>query len=91
MQFKFSSGNRCVANYNFHPFTIYNITLPETVTYEIIYKLLNEYQMNIANNMTLWIKEDVQITPSHLQTERPETTTKGETLMVDYPSMKYRI
>ena len=70
---------------------VYNITLPETVTYEIMYNLLNEYQMNIVNNITTWIKEDVQIIPTHLQTERPDTTTKGETLVADYPSMKYNI
>ena len=70
---------------------IYNITLPENVTYERIYNILNEYQMNIVNNMTVWIQEDVQISPSHLQTERPDSTTQAEALVVDYPSMNYYV
>ena len=41
--------------------------------------------------MTQWIKEDAQITPSHLQTERPETTTNGEAIIVEHSSMNCMI
>ena len=33
--------------------------------------------------MTEWIKDDIQIKEADLETEQPETTTKGEMIVAD--------
>ena len=70
--------NRCTASYHYHPLLVYNLTLPEEVTYDIIYGLINEYQLNIVNNMTQWIEEDTNMIPNDLTTELPDTTTDSD-------------
>ena len=70
--------NRCNASYRYHPLLVYNLTLPEEVTYDIIYGLINEYQLNIVNNMTQWIKDDTNMIPNDLTTEPPDTTTEDD-------------
>ena len=39
--------------------------------------------MDMVNNITEWIKDDIQIKEAHLETEQPETTTKGEMIVAD--------
>ena len=70
--------NRCTASYHYHPLLVYNLTLPEEVTYDIIYDLINEYQLNIVNNMTQWIKDDTNMIQNDLTTELPDTTTDSD-------------
>ena len=73
----------CVHTYHYHPFPVYNITLPEEASYEIVYKLLNEFQMNMINIMTEWIENDAQMKEAYHTTEVPETTTKGKMIDAD--------
>ena len=80
--------NRCTASYHYHPLLVYNLTLPEEVTYDIIYDLINEYQLNIVNNMTQWIKEDTNILPNDLTTELPDTTTDSDISINDISGIK---
>ena len=70
--------NSCKPTYHYHPFSVYNISLPENVTYEVIYDLLNDYQVNTVKNITEWIKEDLELMPTYIQTERPDMTTNNE-------------
>ena len=83
--------NRCTASYHYHPLLVYNLTLPEEVTYDIIYDLINEYQLNIVNNMTQWIKDDTNILPNDLTTELPDTTTDSDISMNDISGIKSTI
>ena len=76
--FAWGSIYSCVHTYHYHPFPVYNITLPEEATYEIVYKLLNEFQMNMINNMTEWIENDAQTKEAYHTTELPKTTTNGK-------------
>ena len=39
--------------------------------------------MDMVNNITEWIKDDIQIKEARLETEEPETTTKGEMIIAD--------
>ena len=48
------------------------------MTYDIIYGLINEYQLNIVNNMTQWIKDDTNMIPNDLTTDLPDTTTDSD-------------
>ena len=47
--------------------------------------------MNMVNNMTAWIQNDAQITQAYHQTERPETTTKGEMIVADPDGTKFKL
>ena len=48
------------------------------MTYDIIYGLIDEYQLNIVNNMTQWIKDDANMIPNDVTTELPDTTTDSD-------------
>ena len=39
--------------------------------------------MDMVNNMTEWIKDDIQIKEADLEIETPETTTEGEVIIAD--------
>ena len=74
---------------HYHPFSVYNLTIPENATYEILYKLLNDYQMEIVENMTQWIEMDASITRINPQTQRPEISTRTPTDDAKMSSMQY--